>query len=154
MIAWLLVERSGRRQAETTSRKLSLKIIHLNRAAEAGPLSASFVHDLGQPTLSIALNAQRVENLLSKDRPELAKIREAVIDIGRANDHAAAIIKQSRKLLKLRNDPEVQQQTDLNAVIADALSILSTEANHRQVVLRAEIHKGSLIGPDQNGLPA
>jgi C4-dicarboxylate-specific signal transduction histidine kinase len=145
MIMWLLVERLGRRRAETTSRKLSLKVIHLNRAAEAGALSASFVHDLGQPTLAIALNAQRAEHLLSNDRPELGKIKEAVIDISRANDHAAAIIKRSRKLLKRRNGPEIQQETDLNAVIADALSILSTEANHRQVVLFAESHKGSLL---------
>ena len=68
-----------------------------------------------------------------------------MIDIGRANDHAAAIIKQFRKLLKRRSDPEIQQETDLNAVIADALSILSTEANHRQVVLLAEGHKGPLL---------
>jgi signal transduction histidine kinase len=145
MIAWLLVERLGRRRAETRSRKLSLEFIHLNRAAEAGALSASFAHDLGQPTLSIALNAQRAENLLSKDRVELGKIKEAVMDISRANDHAAAIIKQSRKLLKRRSNPEVQQETDLNAVIADALSILSTEANHRQIILIAESFKGSLL---------
>ena len=144
MITWLLVERLGRRRAETRSRKLSLDVIHLNRAAEAGALSASFAHDLGQPTLAIALIAQRVETLLSKDRPELGKIKEAVVDINRANDHAAAIIKQFRKLLKRTSDPEIQQQTDLNAVIADALSILSTEANHRQVVLHAESHKGPL----------
>ena len=149
MITWLLVERFGRRRAETSSRKLSLQVMHLNRAAEAGALSASFAHDLGQPTLAIALNAQRVENLLSKDRPELGKIKEAVIDISRANDHAAAIIKQFRKLLKRRSDPEIQQETDLNAVIADALSILSTEANHRQVVLVAEGHKvPSLVRAD------
>ena len=145
MITWLLVERFRRRRAETRTRKLSLEVIHLNRAAEAGALSASFAHDLGQPTLSIALNAQRAENLLSKDRPELGKIKEAVVDISRANDHAAAIIKQFRKLLKRRSDPEIQQETDLNAVIADALSILSTEANHRQVVLHAESHKGPLL---------
>jgi signal transduction histidine kinase len=145
MISWLLLERLGRRRAETKSRKLSLKVFHLSRAAEAGALSASFAHDLGQPTLSIALNAQRAENLLSRDRPELAKIREAVIEIGRANDHAAAIIRQSRRLLKRRSDPEIQQETELNAVIADALSILSTEANHRQVVLLAESHNGLLL---------
>ena len=145
MIAWLLVERFRRRRAETRSRKLSLEVMHLNRAAEAGALSASFAHDLGQPTLSIALNAQMAEDLLSKDRPELGKIKEAVIDIGRANDHAAAIIKQFRKLFKRRSDPEIQQETDLNAVIADALSILSTEANHRQVVLHAESHKGPML---------
>jgi signal transduction histidine kinase len=144
MIAWLLVERFGRRRAETRSRKLSLQVMHLNRAAEAGALSASFAHDLGQPTLAIALSAHRVETLL-KNRPELGKIKEAVIDIGRANDHAAAIIKQFGKLLKRRSDPEIQQETDLNAVIADALSILSTEANHRQVLLVAEGHKGPLL---------
>ena len=145
MITWLLVERFWRRRAETRSRKLSLDVIHLNRAAEAGALSASFAHDLGQPTLAIALNTQRVENLLSKDRPELGKIKEAVVDISRANDHAAAIIKQFRKLLMRGSDPEIQQETDLNAVIADALSILSTEANHRQVCLVAESHKGPLL---------
>ena len=145
MIAWLLVERFARRRAETRSRKLSLDVMHLNRAAEAGALSASFAHDLGQPTLAIALNAQRVEDLLSKDPPELGEIKEAVIDISRANDHSAAIIKQFRKLLKRRSDPEIQQETDLNAAIADALSILSTEAKHRQVVLHAERPKVPLL---------
>jgi signal transduction histidine kinase len=144
MITWLLVERFGRRRAEARSRKLSLQVMHLNRAAEAGALSASFAHDLGQPTLAIALSAHRVETLL-KDRPELSKIKEAVTDISRANDHAAAIIKQFRKLLKRRSDPEIQHETNLNAVIADALSILSTEANHRQVVLVAEGPRGPLL---------
>jgi signal transduction histidine kinase len=145
LITWLLVERLGRHRAETRSRKLSLEVIHLNRAAEAGALSASFAHDLGQPTLSIALNIQRMANLLNKDRPELGKIKEAVDDISRANDHAAAIIKQFGKLLKRRSDPEIQEMSELNAVIADALSILSTEANHRQVVLLAEGQKGPLL---------
>ena len=145
MIAWLLFERLGRRRAETRSRKLSLEVIHLNRAAEAGALSASFAHDLGQPTLAIALNAQRAENLLSRDQLELGKIKDAVLEISRANDHAAAIIRQSRNLLKRRSDPEIKEKTQLNAVISDALSILSTEANHRQVVLLSESHKGPLL---------
>ena len=144
MITWLQVEQFRRRRAEKRSRKLSLEVMHLSRAAEAGALSASFAHDLGQPTLAIALNAQRVETLL-KDRPELGKIKEAVVDISRANDHAAAVIKQFGKLLKRRSDPEIQQETELKATIADALSILSTEANHRQVVLHTEGHKGPLL---------
>jgi signal transduction histidine kinase len=143
IIMWFLLERFRRRRAETRSRTLSLQVMHLNRAAEAGALSASFAHDLGQPTLAIALNAQRAESLL-KDRPELSTIREAVIDISRANDHAAGVIKEFQKLLKLRSDPEIERATDLNAAIADALSILSTEANHRQVDLVAEGHKGPL----------
>jgi signal transduction histidine kinase len=145
MITWLVVERFGRRRAETRSRKLSLEVMHLNRAAEAGALSASFAHDLGQPTVSIALNAQRVESLLSKDRPELGKIKEAVLDISRANDHAAAIIKRFGKLFRRRSETDIQQQTDLNVVIADVFSILATEANHRRVALLAEGHRGPLL---------
>ena len=46
MITWLQVEQFRRRRAEKRSRKLSLEVMHLSRAAEAGALSASFAHDL------------------------------------------------------------------------------------------------------------
>jgi signal transduction histidine kinase len=120
-----------------------LEVVHLNRAAEAGALSASFAHDLGQPLVSIGLNAQRAEDLL-KERPELGKLRETVVDIMHANDHAAGIVKQFRKLLKRKSDHDVQE-TDLNAVIADALAILSSEANRQQAVLLATGHQGPLL---------
>ena len=145
MITWLLVERLRRYRAETRSRKLSLEVIHLNGAAEAGALSASFAHELGQPTLAIALHAQRAETLLAQDQPELGKIKEAVVDISHATEHATAIIRQFGKLLKRRSDPEIEQETDLNAVIAEAVSVLATEANHRQVVLHAETDNGPLL---------
>ena len=86
MITSLLVERYRRRRAEAKSRSLSLEVMHLNRAAEAGALSASFAHDLGQPLVSIGLNAVRAENLLSRDRPELDKLKDAVVEIMHAND--------------------------------------------------------------------
>jgi len=144
MITSLLVERYRRRRAEAKSRSLSLEVMHLNRAAEAGALSASFAHDLGQPLVSIGLNAERAENLLRRDRPELDKLKDAVVEIMHANDHAAEIIKQFRKLFKRRSDHDIRE-ADLNAVIADALSILSTEANQRQVVLHAKRHQRPLL---------
>ena len=100
MITWLLVERYRRRRAEPKSRSLSLEVMHLNRGAEAGALSASFAHDLGQPLVSIGLNAERAENLLRRDRPELDKLKEVVVEIMHANDHAAEIIKQFRKFVQ------------------------------------------------------
>jgi signal transduction histidine kinase len=144
MTTGLLVERYGRRRAEARSRSLSLEVIHLNRAAEAGALSASFAHDLGQPLVSIALNAERARNLLVEERLQLAKLKEAVGDIVHANAHASKIINQFRKLLKRRSDQDVQR-TDLNGVIADAVSILSTEADHRNVELVKEGHRGPVF---------
>jgi signal transduction histidine kinase len=110
MIMWLLVERYRRLRAEGRSRSLSLEVMHLNRAAEAGALSASFAHDLGQPLVSIGLNAERAENLLRRDRPDLVKLKEAVVDIMHANDHAAKIIKQFRKLFRRRSDHDIQDR--------------------------------------------
>ncbi|MGE3703061.1 MAG: ATP-binding protein [Hyphomicrobiaceae bacterium] len=136
LLAWLLSERLGRRKAEAHSRTLGLEVMHLNRAAEAGALSASFAHDLGQPLLAIGLTADRAAKLL-KDRPELGELKDALLDIAHANAHATDIIKQFGKLLKRRSDRD-RQEADLNAVIADALSILTSEASRRQVLLTAE----------------
>jgi signal transduction histidine kinase len=143
MIAWLLVERFGRRKAEAYSRSLSLEVMHLNRAAEAGALSASFAHDLGQPLVAIGLAAERAEHMV-KGRPELGKLKEALADIMHANDYAADIIKRFRKLFT-RKDVEDIQETNLNAVIADALNVLSSDANRRQVVLHTEGDRGPLM---------
>jgi signal transduction histidine kinase len=143
IIAWLLIERFGRRRAEAQSQNLSLEVMHLNRAAEAGALSASFAHDLGQPLVSIALNAERARQLLDADRPEIGKLKEAVFDIKHAQGLAAEIIGRFRRLLGRRSDPDIQE-TDLNAVIADALTILAPEARQRQAELRVEGHRGPL----------
>jgi C4-dicarboxylate-specific signal transduction histidine kinase len=102
---------------------------------------------VGHPSWDAAHNMMRNVGVQSPT-PRLdsdAQLLDAVIEISRANEHAASIIRQSRRLLKRRSDPEVQQGAELNAVFADALSILSTEANHRQVVLLAEGHKGPLL---------
>jgi signal transduction histidine kinase len=143
LITSLLIERFRRHRAETRSRKL--EVMHLNRAAEAGALSASFAHDLGQPVVSIALNTKRANDLLMKDRLEISELKEIVTDISCANDHAAQVIKHFQRLLKHRSDQETQQEIDLKAVIADALSILSTEANQRQIEVSAAGHKGPLL---------
>jgi signal transduction histidine kinase len=143
IIAWLLAERFGRHRAEARSRTLSLDVMHLSRAAEAGALSASFAHDLGQPLVAIELNAQRARDLV-QDRPGLGNVHEALVDIMHANGCATDIIKEFRKLLTRRDVQDIQE-TNLDAVIADALSVLSSDAKQRQVVLHAESHPGPLM---------
>jgi signal transduction histidine kinase len=136
MITWLLVERFRRHKAEAFSRNLSLEVMHLNRAAEAGALSAAFAHDLGQPLVAISLTARTAESLV-KGRPELGKLKEALDDIIHANTHAMDMIKQFRKLLTRRSVEDVQE-TNLNGVIDDAVSVLSSDANRRQIFLQTE----------------
>ena len=135
MIAWLLFERRRRQSAELESRRRLLEVIHLNRTATAGALSASVAHELNQPLGAILSNAEAAEVLLSKDPPDLPLLKDILADIRRDDQRAGDIIKHLRGLLK-RSEIELQK-FDLNDVIGDTVHILEPEAVKRGVVLSA-----------------
>src|SRR5204862_858751 len=134
MIAWLLLERRSRRNAELESRHRLLQVMHLRRTAEAGALSASFAHELSQPLASILLGADTAERLLAEKPPNVGRAKEILGDIREADQHATEIISHVKNLLKHRSEVEAQE-FDLNEAIADAMRILSAEAKRRDVTL-------------------
>jgi len=146
MITWLLTALHGRRKAEFESRERALEVMHLNRAAEVGALSVSFAHEVSQPLVSISLNAERAKNLLKADPPEVGKLREVVTAITQANNLAVGVIRNLRNLLKRKSDI---QDCDLNAVIADAVQLLSPEANRHNIELHVNgIQRTLLVRAD------
>jgi signal transduction histidine kinase len=136
MISWLLLERRRRRAAELESRGRLLEVIHLNRTAAAGALSASIAHELNQPLGAILSNAEAAELLIEASPPDLGQLKEILLDIREADQRAADIIEHLRKLLKRTGEIELQE-FDLNDTIADALHILFPEATKRGVALSA-----------------
>ena len=142
MISWLLIERYGRRKAELQSRQRSLEVMHLNRTAEIGALSASFAHEVSQPLLAVELNAERAEQLLQANPPEVDKAREIMTDVRQANSLAMDVIRNLRNLLKRKSHI---QNCDLNAVIADAVHLLSPQANRRNIDLRLKAIQRALL---------
>ena len=133
MIGWLLTERYGRRRAELESRHRSLEVMHLNRTAEIGALSASFAHEVSQPLVAVELNAARAEDLLRANPPEVDKLKEVMTDIRQANSLAMNVIGNLRNLLRRKSDT---RKCELNAVIADAVQLLAPEASRRNIGLR------------------
>ena len=75
IIGWLLFERYRRRRAEMESRGRMREVIHLNRTATAGALSASIAHELNQPLGAILSNAEAAELLLTANPPDLEQVR-------------------------------------------------------------------------------
>ncbi len=136
VISWLLFERHRRRRAELESRGRMLEVIHLNRTAAAGALSASIGHELNQPLGSILSNAEAAELLLAASPPDVVQLREILGDIKQADLRAAEIIQHLRQLLKRKTVIEVQE-FDLNDAIARAMHILSPEARKRDIALSA-----------------
>ena len=133
MISKLLFERQRRHAAELVSRRRFLEVMHLNRIAAAGAISASIAHELNQPLGAILSNAEAAKALLARDRPDIGRIRDMVEDIHRDDQRAADIIRRLRGLLKRKD--VVLQDFDLNEVIATTLAILEPEAAKRKIKL-------------------
>jgi signal transduction histidine kinase len=135
-IAWLFFERRRRRIAEMELRQRLLEVIHLNRTAVAGALSASVAHELGQPLGAIRSNAEAAALYLKADPPNIQRAQQVLASISRDDQRAAEIIDHFRALLKKRDDTELQQ-FDLNDVVHDTLEIVGPEAWKKGVELSA-----------------
>jgi signal transduction histidine kinase len=135
LIAWLLFERHRRRAAELSSRLRLLEVIHLNRTATAGALSASVAHELNQPLGAILSNAEAAEVLLTANPPDVQLLREILADIRRDDQRAGEIIRRLRGMLR-KSEVELQE-FDLNETIDTAIHILEPEAIKRGIALSA-----------------
>lgn len=143
MITWLLLERRRRLVVEMSLRQRLLEVIHLNRSATVGALSASVAHELNQPLGAIQSSAEAAELYLNADPPNIARVGKILANIRQDNQRAAEVISHLRGLLKKRSAEELQQ-FDLNDVVRDALHVLDPEALKRGVALNANIARGSL----------
>ena len=132
----LLIERYRRRAAEEDSRQRIRQVIHLNRSATAGALSASVAHELNQPLGAILNYAETAELLLSEKSVNLPQLREIIADIRRDDQRASEIIKHLRGLLKQRSEGD-PQNFDLNEAVSLAISILEPEAIKRGIALNS-----------------
>jgi signal transduction histidine kinase len=141
LITWLLFERRRRHLAELESRRRLLEVVHLNRSATAGALSASVAHELNQPLGAILSNAEAAEVLLTANPPDLNLLKEILADIRRDDQRAGDIIRHLRGLLK-KSDVELEE-FNLNDAIHDALHVLEPEAMRRGVVLDTEHAQGA-----------
>ena len=93
-----------------------LEVIHLNRTAVAGTLSASIAHELNQPLGAIQSYAEAAMLYLGADPPNVARAEQILSNILRDNDRAAQIISHLRALLKKKNEDELEQ-IDLDEVV-------------------------------------
>jgi signal transduction histidine kinase len=143
LIAALLIERRRRRGAELEARRRFVEVAHMSRTATAGALSASIAHELRQPLAAILSNAEAAEVLLDAKEPDLAVIREILVDIIGADQRASEIIAHLRGLLRPgASDPT---ETDLNHAAKDVLHIVRAEADKRGITLGAELDRRPLM---------
>jgi signal transduction histidine kinase len=137
IIGWLLVERYGRQTAQKESKHRLSQVIHLNRSAEVGALSASFAHEVRQPLAAIMMNLDFAERLLLLPTTAKDGLRSALADTREAAQHAIDVIGHMGMLLKPGSDTH-QEEFNLAEVITDAIDMLGHEATKRGIILQAD----------------
>src|SRR5262249_1322083 len=81
LIGWLLFEHHRRRILEIKLRARLLEVIHLNRTATAGALSASIAHELNQPLGAIQSYAEAATLYLQADPPDIERAEQILTNI-------------------------------------------------------------------------
>jgi signal transduction histidine kinase len=143
VITGLVVERRRRQTAEFEVRQRLLKVLHLNRTAVAGALSASFAHELGQPLGAIHSYADAAMLYLKQSPPNLEKIERMLTSIQQDDLRAADIVTHIRGLLKKKHEVETQE-FDLNDIITSTVEIMDAEALRNGIDLDAYRPNGPL----------
>ena len=126
-IVGLYLEHRRRRIAELEVHRRMLEVIHLNRTAVAGALSASIAHELNQPLGAIQNSTEAAMLYLEADPPNVTRAGQILTNILRDNQRAAQIIIHLRALLKKPDQTELQE-FDLNEVVSDTVQIVGPEA--------------------------
>ena len=137
------LERRRRQAAELELRDRLLEVIHLNRTAVAGTLSASIAHELNQPLGAIQSYAEAAMLYLGADPPNVARAEQILSNILRDNDRAAQIISHLRALLKKKSEDELEE-IDLSEVVHDTLQIVGPEALKKGIGLVANQEPATL----------
>ncbi len=131
---------SKRKQVEVELQRNRNEITLAQRISAMGQLSSALTHEINQPLGAILRNAEAGELFLRQDPPDLAELREILVDIKQDDQRAAAVIDRMRSLLKhgeLRFESIAPQQ-----LIEQVTAMLNVEMQAHHVKLRTVIPHG------------
>ena len=122
LIAALLAEHRRRQLAEVQSRQRGAELVHINRVATAGELTASIAHEINQPLGSILTNAETAKVILKSPSPDLLELNEIVDDILKDDRRASEVIRRISSLMK--KAPFELKRLDLNDLVGETVELI------------------------------
>jgi signal transduction histidine kinase len=140
LIASLVFQRRRRRLAEIEAAHRRTELQRASRLALAGQLTASIAHEINQPLGAILVNTGTAKALLESVPPKLDEVRDILTEIHKEDLRASQVIRRVRALLT-KGDVE-RQWVDVNALVAETISLLDAETQRRDVVIEAALATG------------
>ncbi len=132
-----------RRHAEAEAERSRQELAHFLRVSTMGVMATSLAHELNQPLAAIMANAQAARMLLSSSQPNLAELREILVDVVEEDKRAGEVIGRLRELLK-KGEPE-RVPLNLNALVREVARLVHSDALIRKLAVRLELDRGTPI---------
>ena len=126
-----------RRRAEEALRNAQTDLARIARLTTMGELLASIAHELNQPLAAVVTCGSACLRWLDRDKPDLDRARQSVLQIVRDAGHAGEVIRGLRALAK-KSGPQLTQ-LKVNAAIQEVLALIGGELQRRGVSLRTTL---------------
>lgn len=132
-----------RRRAEEALRTAQADIARMSRLTTMGQLTASIAHEVNQPLMAVAMNAEACVRWLDADRIDIDEARAAAERAIDEAHRAGAIIARVRSVA--RNAPISFDRLDLNEIIETTLSITRSELTRHGIAVDVDLQDGRLL---------
>jgi len=107
------------------------ELAHLSRMLSMAELTASIVHEIGQPLTGVVTNGQACLEWLSADPPNADKARRSADSIVRDGTRAGAVLHRIRALF--HKGPPEKEWLNINDSIEEVMVVVRDEARRRNV---------------------
>jgi PAS domain S-box-containing protein len=128
------------RESERRYSEMQMELVHANRVATMGQLSASIAHEINQPIGATLNNASAALHWLSKEPADLEKARQALNRIFANGNRASEVIGRMRALFK--KAPLRKEDVDINGAILEVIALTSGEVVKNGISVQSHLVAG------------
>jgi len=137
LYAHLAGEFIERRRTEEELRKTQAELAHVTRLTTVGELTASIAHEVNQPLGAIVTNGHACLHLLSRNKPDLEEVRQAVECIIADGIRAGEVIKRVRRLAKKSSGGKSSHS--INNIVREVLSLVAVELARNNINVQPQL---------------
>jgi PAS domain S-box-containing protein len=144
----IFVDVTEQKAAEEEASLQRQEVAHLMRVSVLGELSGAIAHEINQPLTAILSNASAALDMIPRNSPEVAELRETLEDIVQEDKRAGEVIKRLRSLLK--RGTKSTESVNINDLVTSTIALLRSELLSRRISVDLELAE---IAPVAHGDP-
>jgi PAS domain S-box-containing protein len=128
------------RESERRYREVEMELVHANRVATMGQLSASIAHEVNQPIAAAVTNAYAALRWLDARPPDLEEVRQAIGRIVKDGNRAGDVVGRIRDLI--RKAPSRKDTLKINEAILEVIALTRGEVVKNGVSVQTQLAEG------------